>query len=186
MAKIIVTLEDKVVQEIELVKERITIGRKPYNDIVLEHRAVSGEHATLTMMLDEAILEDLGSTNGTFIDGKKVFRSKLSPGDVVNIASFTLSLLASKAKPAPSGRIEVTNGAHAGKKLSLTKPLTTIGKPGSAVMAVTFAGGAYVASRIDVELGPLINGQKLEAEPRRLVHGDLIELAGTRMTFLAR
>ncbi len=186
MPKIIVTLEDKVVQEIELVKERVTIGRKPYNDIVIEHRAVSGEHATLTMMLDDAILEDLGSTNGTFMDGKKVFREKLTPGDVVHIATYTLTYLASKAKPAPSGRIEVTSGAHAGKKLALTKPLTTIGKPGSAVMAVTYAGGTYVASRIDVELGPVINGQKLEAEPRRLVHGDLIELAGTRMTFLVR
>lgn len=186
MAKIIITSENKVVKEVELVKERVTIGRKPYNDIVIDHRAVSGQHATITVMLDDAILEDLGSTNGTFVNGQKVFRQKLTDGDSVNIATFDLQYVASPPKPQPTGKIEVMNGAHKGKRLALNKPLTTIGKPGEAVVAITYANGAYLASRIDGETGPAINNSALEEAPRRLVHGDVLNLAGTRMTFLEK
>ena len=186
MAKIIITSEDKSVREIELVKERVTIGRKSYNDVVVDNRAVSGQHATITVMLEDAILEDLGSTNGTFIRGQKVFRQKLVDGDIVTIANTELKFVASPPKALPTGKIEVLSGAHKGKKLALNKPLTTIGKPGSAVVAVTYAGGAYSASKIDGEIGPSINGAALDVDPRRLAHGDMIDLAGTRMTFLAR
>lgn len=184
VAKIRVTLEEALVQEIELTKERLTVGRKPHNDIVIEHRAVSGEHATFTLLFDDVIVEDLGSTNGTFIDGRKIFREKLAPGGTVHIANYVLTYLSSPTQSTLPGRIEVTSGAHSGKKLVLTKPLTTIGKPGSAVMAVTYAAGTYIASNIDVENGPVINGQKLDKGPRRLADGDVIDLAGTRLTFL--
>jgi len=186
VAKIIITSEDQSVTEVELVKERVTIGRKPHNDIVLDHRAVSSAHATLTVMLDDVILEDLGSTNGTFINGQKVYRHKLAEGDKVAIATFELRFVASPMKPQPSGRIEVLSGAHAGKQLLLNKPLTTIGKPGTAVVAVTYAGGTYSAASIEGEGTPLLNGQHIAVEGQRLNHGDLIDLAGTKMTFRAR
>ena len=186
VAKIIISSEDKVIQEVELVKERVTIGRKPYNDIVIDHRAVSGQHATITLMLEDAILEDLGSTNGTFVNGEKVYRQKIVGGDKVSIAIFELKYVASPPKVAATGKIEVMNGAHTGKRLALNKPLTTIGKQGSAVVAITYAGGSYSASKIDGELGPSINGAALEEVPRRLAHGDVLDLAGTRMTFLAK
>lgn len=186
MAKIIITSEGKFVREVELVKERVTIGRKPHNDIVLDHRAVSSQHATITLMLDAAILEDLGSTNGTLMKGEKVFRQKLGNGDKVNIAIFELEYLATAPKAAPSGFVEVLNGAHAGKKMSLSKPLTTVGKPGAAVVAITYAAGTYAASKIDGELGPAVNGTVLDDERRPLSHGDVIDLGGTRMVFMSR
>lgn len=185
MAKIIITSEDQAVREVEL-KERMTLGRRPHNDIVIDHRAVSGEHATITVMLDDAILEDLGSTNGTFVNGEKIYRHKLNDGDRITVAKFDMVFMGNAPKAAPTGRIEVLSGVHAGKKLSLSKPLTTLGKPGSAVLAITYASGVYSAARIDGELGPSINGKTLEEHPRRLVHGDMIDLSGTRMTFLAR
>ncbi|MFL6657265.1 MAG: FHA domain-containing protein [Massilia sp.] len=186
MAKIIISSEGKLIQEVELVKERVTIGRKPYNDIVIDHRAVSGQHATITLMLEDAILEDLGSTNGTFLNGEKVYRQKVVDGDKVNIAVFELHYVASPPKVAATGKIEVLNGAHTGKRLALNKPLTTIGKPGSAVVAITYDSGSYCAALIEGELGPSINGAALEDAGRRLAHGDVLDLAGTRMTFLAR
>jgi pSer/pThr/pTyr-binding forkhead associated (FHA) protein len=186
VAKIIITSDDKTVTEVELVKERVTIGRKPHNDIALDHRAVSSAHATLTVMLDDVILEDLGSTNGTFINGQKVYRHKLVEGDKIAIATFELRFVASPMKPQPTGRIEVMSGAHAGKTLALKKPLTTIGKPGAAVVAITYAGGSYSASRIDGEVGPSINNAVLQDTPRVLAHGDVLDLAGTRMTVMAR
>lgn len=186
VAKIIISSENRVIQEVELVKERVTIGRKPYNDIVIDHKAVSGQHATITLMLEDAILEDLGSTNGTFANGEKVYRHKIVDGDKVTIAVFELKYVASPPRIAATGKIEVMNGAHTGKRLALNKPLTTIGKPGSAVVAITYTGGIYSASRIDGEVGPSINGAVLENQVRRLAHGDVLDLAGTRMTFLAK
>ncbi len=186
MAKIIITSEGKLVREVELAKERITIGRKPHNDIALDHRAVSSQHATITLMLDDAILEDLGSTNGTLMHGEKVFRQKLSDGDKLTIAIFDLEYLATPPKASPSGFVEVLNGAHAGKKMMLSKPLTTVGKPGSAVVAITHVGGAYAASRIDGEIGPAVNGAVLADDKLALAHGDVIDLGGTRMVFLSR
>ena len=185
MAKIIITSEGKFVREVELVKERVSIGRKPHNDIALDHRAVSSAHATITLMQDDAILEDLGSTNGTLMNGEKVFRQKLTNGAKVNIAIFELEFLATPPKAMPSGFVEVLNGAHAGRKMPLSKPLTTVGKPG-AVVAITCAGGVYAASRIDGEIGPAVNGTVLEESKLLLAHGDVIDLGGTRMVFLAR
>ena len=186
VAKIIISAEDKVIQEVELVKERMTIGRKPFNDIVIYHRAVSGQHATITLMLEDAILEDLGSTNGTFVNGEKVYRQKIVDGDKVSIAIFEMKYVASPPKAAATGKIEVMNGAHAGKRMALNKPLTTIGKPGSAVVAITYVGGSYSAALIDGEIGPSINGAALRDDGCRLVHGDVLDLAGTQMKFLAK
>jgi predicted component of type VI protein secretion system len=186
VAKIIITSEGQFVREVELVKERMTIGRKPHNDIVLDHRGVSSAHATITLMLDDAILEDLGSTNGTLMKGEKVFRQKLSDGDKLTIANFDLEFLATPPKAMPSGFVEVLNGAHAGKKIELAKPLVTVGKPGSYVVAIIYAAGTYTASRIEGELGPTVNGVVLDEASQRLTHGDVIDLGGTRMVFMGR
>ena len=75
------------------------ISSKPHNDIVIEHRAVSGVDATVTLLFEDAIVEDLGSTNGTFIDGRKIFREKLSPGgtiangDLIDLVGTSLRFL---------------------------------------------------------------------------------------------
>ena len=184
VAKIIITSEGQFIREVELVKERMTIGRKPHNDIALDHRAVSSQHASITLMLEDAILEDLGSTNGTLIQGEKVVRRKLTSGDKVTIATFDLEYLATPPKAIPSGLIEVLNGAHAGKKIGLSKPLTTVGKPGAAVVAIIYIAGNYAASKIDGESGPAVNGNILDDERLSLRHGDVIDLGGTRMVFL--
>lgn len=186
MAKIIITSEGQFIREVELVKERVTIGRKPYNDIALDHRAVSSQHATISLMLNDAILEDLGSTNGTLMNGGKIARQKLSHGDKITIAIFALEFLATPAKAMPSGVVEILNGAHAGKKMALSKPLTTVGKPGAAVVAITYTAGIYYASRIDGESGPAVNGAVLDDARLRLSHGDVIDLGGTRMVFLSK
>jgi len=185
VAKLFISSDDVLIKEVELNQERMTIGRRAHNNIVLDHRSVSGEHATITLLLDDAVLEDVGSTNGTVIHGQKVFRHKLGDGDLVTIGTFVLRFVAahSKERPRQNGRIEVLNGAHVGKSMSLAKPLTTIGKPGVAVMAIAFAGGRYSVSRIDGENPAWINGKALDAAARILDDGDQINLAGTKMAF---
>jgi pSer/pThr/pTyr-binding forkhead associated (FHA) protein len=186
VAKIIITSEGRFVKEVELVRERVTIGRKPHNDIVLDHRAVSSQHATITLLLDDAILEDLASTNGTLVQGRKVSRQELQDGDKIAIAIFSLEYLATPPKALPSGFVEVLNGAHMGKTIQLSKPLTTVGKPGSSVVAITFSSGTYAAARIEGELGPTVNGTVLDNATLRLAHGDVIDLGGTRLVFMSR
>ena len=70
MAKLIMSLDNAVIREVSLDKERFTIGRKAHNDIQIDNLAVSGEHALIVTILNDSFLEDLGSTNGTLVNGK--------------------------------------------------------------------------------------------------------------------
>jgi pSer/pThr/pTyr-binding forkhead associated (FHA) protein len=90
MAKLILSLEGQVIREIELNKARMTIGRKPHNDIPIENLAVSGEHAAITTILNDSFLEDLDSTNGTLVNGAAIKKHVLQHNDVIEIGKFKL------------------------------------------------------------------------------------------------
>ena len=77
MAKLILSMETTMLKEFPLTKERITIGRKPHNDIQIDNLAISGEHAVVITILNDSFLEDLGSTNGTFVNGHEVVEAQL-------------------------------------------------------------------------------------------------------------
>lgn len=188
MAKLIISRDDNVMQPFELTKDRITIGRHAHNDIVIEHRAVSGEHAAITLMLDDAFIEDLGSTNGTFINGMRIARRRLEDRDQILVAKFNIEFIAGpRLKPVaelPVGAsIEVKTGPNAGKVLALTKPLSTLGRPGVQVVAITRQGNEYFFKHVDGELAPVVNGRVVTGLPIKLEHGDTIELSGTSMIF---
>lgn len=90
MAKFIVSLDGQLVKEYEIKKERLTIGRKPHNDIQIDNLAVSGEHAMIMTILNDSFLEDLGSTNGTMVNGQPVKKHFLQNNDVVEIGKYKL------------------------------------------------------------------------------------------------
>ncbi|HEX9686704.1 MAG TPA: FHA domain-containing protein [Burkholderiales bacterium] len=90
MAKLILSLEGSVIREIPLDKERITIGRRPQNDIQIENLAVSGEHACIVTILNDSFLEDLGSTNGTLVNGNPIKKHILQNNDVVEIGKYKM------------------------------------------------------------------------------------------------
>lgn len=100
MAKLILSLEGSVIREIALDKERITIGRKPQNDIQIENLAVSGEHARIVTLLNDSFLEDLGSTNGTLVNGNPVKKHILQDSDVIEIGKYKLKFMV-EARAAP-------------------------------------------------------------------------------------
>ncbi len=85
MPKMIVSIDGVVIKEVQLTKDRTTLGRRPYNDIVIDNLAVSGEHAVLQMTGNEVYLEDLNSTNGTYVNGKAIKKQLLQNGDTVEI-----------------------------------------------------------------------------------------------------
>lgn len=90
MAKLILSLDGQLIKEFTLSKERTTIGRKPHNDIQIDNLAVSGEHAIIMTILNDSFLEDLGSTNGTLVNGQPVTTHALAPGDVVTLGRVEL------------------------------------------------------------------------------------------------
>ena len=208
MAKLIVSIDGVVIREIELAKERTSIGRRPYNDVVIDNLAVSGEHAALQIAGADYFVEDLNSTNGSYLNGKALKRERLNSGDIVEIGKYKIKFVgddpqaqkheatmimrpgampvaAAAAAPVASASIRVISGAAAGREVVLTKVVTTIGKPGLAVAAITKRMSGYVVAHVDGEGKTLLNGNAIGADPVHLKSGDKLELAGTEMQFVA-
>jgi hypothetical protein len=93
MAKLILSMDGLVLKEIPLTKERTSVGRKPHNDIQIDNLAISGEHAVIVMILNDAFLEDLNSTNGTYVNGQPVKKHVLKDNDVVELGKYRLKFL---------------------------------------------------------------------------------------------
>ena len=221
MPKMIVSIDGVVIKEVTLAKDRTTLGRRPYNDIVIDNLAISGEHAVLHMIGHDVYLEDLNSTNGTYVNARAIKKQALEHNDVIEVGKYKIRFLANGAPAesaaqsaravaasapaaastsapvplslAPTAQmplgstpavalIRVLSGAGAGRELSLQKVVTTIGKPGVAVAAVTRRLQGYVVAPVDG--GTLLNGEALGAGAVELQDGDVLELAGTRMQFV--
>ena len=93
MGKLVVSLDGVVIKEVQITKDKTTLGRRPYNDIVIDNLAVSGEHAVLQMVGSDVFIEDLNSTNGTYINGKAVKKQLLAHNDTVEIGKYKIKFL---------------------------------------------------------------------------------------------
>jgi pSer/pThr/pTyr-binding forkhead associated (FHA) protein len=307
MARLILSLDNQVLAEYNMTKERYTIGRLPDNDVRIDNPAVSGHHSLIINILNDSFLEDLNSTNGTYVNGKLIKKHALQHGDVITIGHHQLRFseqapndaeqdefektmvipagqqnadqlalaekaadaaaaaaaraereagepasavaqsikldpeeseglsadpeppprppeerpepvrhtstvaedaapAAARAEPAahtatttgidpaaapsalPLAKLQVLSGAFAGRELELTKALTTLGRPGVQVAAITRrAEGYYI---VHVESGkdgdyPLVNGEPIGAQARKLTDNDVVQLAGVKMGFFA-
>ncbi|WP_159915326.1 FHA domain-containing protein [Pantoea sp. 18069] len=192
MPSLVISIDGAVIKEVALTKERTTLGRRPYNDIVISNLAVSGEHALLHCTAGRVSIEDLHSTNGTYVNQQRITRQEIHHGDLLHIGQYQLSLqftpqeyaawgvAAAAAQPACL-RLE----GDTGREVALVKPVTTLGKPGVAVAAITRKAMGFTVARTEGADGSLcLNGLAVGTEPRPLQHGDLIELAGSRLQFL--
>lgn len=213
MPRMVVSIDGVVIKEVPLTKERTTVGRRPYNDVVIDNLAVSGEHAAFLRSGGDVDVEDLGSTNGTYVNGKSVKRQALRNGDTVEVGKYKIRFLheepgqdyektmifkpgmlpplhpaSQAAPPAPapalSAAVRVVTGPAAGREVALTKVVTTIGKPGVAVASITKRHGGFVLAHVDGGELPLLNGAPVGAEPVSLKNGDRIALASTEMEFV--
>ena len=111
MAKLILSLDGMVLRDIPLTKERTTIGRKPHNDIVIDNLAVSGEHAMIMTILNDSFLEDLGSTNGTLVNGQPIKKHFLQNNDVVELGKYKLKYVTEARAAGEPGRLREDHGA---------------------------------------------------------------------------
>ncbi len=284
MARLILSLDNQVLAEYNMTKERYTVGRLPDNDVRIDNPAVSGHHSLIINILNDSFLEDLNSTNGTYVNGKLIKKHALQDGDVLTIghhqirfsdeqlndpdqdefektmvipsaqqnaaqlakaeqaaddaakaesaaardekpeqnysaAAASVKLNAEEAEAledtpkkksfgetvaltdtsagigpsnAPSAlplaKLQVLSGAFAGRELELTKALTTLGRPGVQVAAITRRKEGYYI--VHVESGkeddfPLVNGKPIGPKARKLSDNDVVQLAGVKMGFFA-
>jgi pSer/pThr/pTyr-binding forkhead associated (FHA) protein len=276
MAKLILSMDGLVLKEIPLSKERTTIGRKAHNDIQIDNLAVSGEHAVIVTILNDSFMEDLGSTNGTLVNGNPVKKHFLQNNDIIELGKYKLKFIqeagaqpaaaaadfektmvlrpsamkaaaeqakaagitgaqaaqaarqaalhavgtaaqaagisekpvavhaappaaappaaapapaaaATPPKPAqPLGAIQLLSGGNAGKELELTKPLTTLGKPGVQVAVLTRRPQGYFITHVEGAQRPTVNGQAIGSAPHALKDHDLVEIAGIKMEFFLK
>ncbi|OIQ70422.1 glycogen accumulation regulator GarA [mine drainage metagenome] len=210
MPKITVMLDGAILKEVTLTQARTTLGRRPSNDVVIENLAISGNHLVFKKTDHDVTVEDLGSTNGTAINGNPVKQQVLCDGDLLEVGKFKIRFDAQEleddfektmlfkpaaevppaapvpaaAQPVLHGLIKVLSGPAAGRQMVLTKVVTTVGKPGVLVAAITQRRAHFVVHHIEGSERLLLNGVKVGLEPSVLKHGDLIVLAGIEMQFL--
>jgi pSer/pThr/pTyr-binding forkhead associated (FHA) protein len=229
MARLILSLDGQVMAEYNMNKERYTIGRLPDNDIRIDNPAVSGHHSLIINILNDSFLEDLNSTNGTYVNGKLIKKHALQHGDVLTCGHHQLRFveddsaqqdefertlviqpsarpvekiraavsngpeatasrrtLGNGTPPLKKARLQVLSGAFAGRELELTKTLTTLGRPGVQVAAITRRSEGYFLVHVDADSAenfPHVNGAPIGAQARKLVDNDVIQLAGVKMGF---
>lgn len=233
MPKIIVKFNEAVIREVPLDREQFTIGRKPDNDVVIDNPAVSGHHAKLSRVQAVYFLEDLGSTNGTFVNEKKIDKRQLKDGDRVTIGKHVLfyedeakglalptaqaadtdktmildtqkqrELLKAEQtiQPKPKERIgvlQVLSGGTDKKEYQLTGRIVLIGSQDGSTVKLTGWFAPKVAAMIsrrpagyNISLSEdgkkvLVNGTPIQGRAD-LKDGDLLEVAGVKMSFLLK
>ncbi|HEY5762720.1 MAG TPA: FHA domain-containing protein [Rhodocyclaceae bacterium] len=95
-SKLILSMDGLVLKEIAIAKDRMTIGRKPHNDIQIDNLAISGEHAVLVTIGVDSFLEDMNSTNGTVVNGQQIKKHFLQNGDVIELGKYKLKYIVEK------------------------------------------------------------------------------------------
>lgn len=192
MPRLIVSIDGVVVKEVLLTKSRLTLGRRPHNDIVMDHLAVSGEHAVIQVENDQVLIEDLGSTNGTYLNGNPVkARQPVASGDVIDIGKCRIKYLddaAARALGMASGRyaprVRVLSGKAIGREVLLTKSVTTLGKPGVSVASITRRPQGFELAQLEGNQIPAVNGVTLDGGPIFLKNHDQINVGGVRLEFI--
>ena len=224
MAKLILSENMRVLDEFPLDRDCITIGRRGDNDIQIDDRAVSGYHCQILTVLNDSFLEDLQSTNGTYVNSKRITKHALHNGDIIILGTHQLQYeneLASgedderydktmvirptlpqqnpqndhpaaagetgEALTAPKrGHLKILNGTNKDKLFPLTRAMTTLGKPGQQVAAITRRGDKYVIIGVEADSAnryPTVNDNPVSSRSIVLNEDDVIQLNGIRMVF---
>jgi len=205
MPQLIASVEGVEIKKVSLQKDRTTLGRHSDNDIVFDNMVVSGHHCVFDLKgLADVFVEDLNSTNGTYINGKMVKRQRLHDGEVIAIGNFRIQFRAGSSQPidfsgttvmqvGPDGSapqlnafFKVINGLSAGLEMPVLKAVTTFGKPGVSVVAVSHRRDGFYVAHLDGEDPPTLNGDRLGDQPVRLTDHDVLEIGGTQMLFLLK
>ena len=206
MPQLIASVEGVEIKHVYLQKDRTTLGRSPDNDIVFDNMVVSGHHCVFELKgLADVYLEDLHSTNGTYINGKMVRRQRLHDNEVISIGNFRIEYREATERPSgfgettamkidPAGAparqlhaiFQVLDGSSAGLEMPVVKAVTTFGKPGVAVVSVSHRRDGFYVAHLDGPKPSTLNGDAISDKAVMLSNHDVLELAGTRMLFMLK
>ena len=166
MGKLVVSLDGVVIKEVQITKDKTTLGRRPYNDIVIDNLAVSGEHAVLQMVGADVFIEDLNSTNGTYINGKAVKKQLLAHNDTVEVGKYKIKFMVEDGTDYEKTMImkpgQMSPGAASGAYPSPARPSTfgsmpsasgSIGPATIRVMNGAAAGREVVLTKVVTTVG---------------------------------
>lgn len=147
MAKLILSMDGLILKEYTLAKERTTIGRKPHNDIQIDNLAVSGEHAVVVSILNDSFLEDLGSTNGTLVNGQQIKKHFLQNNDVIELGKYKLKYLHEQTGQVKAADFEKTMVLRPGALKAMQSPPAAPAPVTGTAPGATPAPGAAPATR---------------------------------------
>lgn len=209
MAKVIVTLNGLLQQEISILKPRLTIGRRSNNDLVLDQLTVSGQHAAIDTTSIGVFILDLGSTNGTLVNGQPITKHLLQHDDVLEIGKYkiryqhdginfeslklkddfaplaTSTVISDMVECPIFAKIKLLNGCNAGREMRLQKIVTTFGIQGVSVISITRRLGRYYIAHVEGHSFAKINEQILSSSSNQILSdGDRIEISDAHMVFL--
>lgn len=184
MAKLVLSMNGEVQGEYELSQERMSIGRKAENDIQIDNLAVSGKHALIITILDDSFLEDLGSTNGTYVNGKLVKKHALKDGDVIAIGKHELKYINENATASDDEfeKTMIIKPGSASAAVAAAQAAEKAGaKPENVSLSSTNAPAGMPLARLTVLNGP-IAGKELELSKALVTLGK----PGTQVAVISR
>ena len=150
MAKFIIKLNNNVVDHVELGQGDMKIGRKAGCEIHLDNLSVSGEHANIFTIGEDSFVQDLGSTNGTYVNNKKITKHHLKDGDSIAVGKYTLVYLSEAVREtSPFAKtVAITGPASDTRPAPAAKPPAAAAKaPGPAALITLSGGGTPQAHR---------------------------------------
>ena len=209
MPQLVASVEGVEIMRARLTKPKTTLGRKRHNDIVFDNMVVSGDHCVFELQGDDDVfVEDLGSTNGTYLNGHMIrSREPLHDGDFIVVGNFRVEYLAADpAKlrlvsddtrtmsldsigfPGTGGVrlacLKILSGSSAGLEVPVVKAVTTFGQPGVSVISISHRRDGYYVTAMEGKTTARLNGKELGKDAQMLDDNDVLNLAGTEMQFM--
>lgn len=186
--RLLLSTASQLLRQIVIDKPRLTIGRRPYNDIMLDDLTVSGEHAVLLTRAGASVIEDLRSRNGTLVNDEPVIQRALLNGDRIEIGIYRLQyliepLIPEGDRPPAWACLEALSGDGAGKVIAIDRPIVSLSDASGQVAVIARRRNGFFITHLEGTTFPLVNGEPTGLISCLLRADDQIELAGTIFRF---
>jgi len=186
--KLLLSTASQHLRQIVIDKPRLTIGRRPYNDIMLDDLTVSGEHALLLTRAGASVIEDLRSRNGTLVNDEPVIQRALLDGDRIEIGIYRLQyviepLITEGDRPPEWACVEALSGDAIGKVIAIDRAIVSLSNASGQVAVIARRKNGFFITHLEGTTFPLVNGESTGLISHLLRADDLIELAGTIFRF---
>ena len=191
--KLVLSTGARLLRRIVIDRPRLTIGRRPFNDVMLDDLTVSGEHAVIHSENGRCTIHDLRSRNGTLVNGVPVMQRTLAEGDRIDIGVYSLHYVVDRvpigleaaAHDAGEAHVAVLSGPQAGETLALDRSIVSVSNGAGQVAVLARRRGGWVVTHLEGPSVPLVNGEPIGLASHPLRPDDLVELAGAIFRFHA-